>query len=84
MSHTEWTEQFEEILRKNLTKLGPDVEFGPGSVLADLGLDSMSAVSLLLDLEEAFDVIIPDESLTTLLTSGSVGELWSTVEGLRV
>ena len=32
--------------------------------LADLGLDSMAAVSLLMDLESTFDVTFPDEMLT--------------------
>jgi acyl carrier protein len=32
--------------------------------LGDLGLDSMAAVNLLLDLEQAFDVQIPDDLLS--------------------
>ena len=34
------------------------------SLLADLGLDSMSALNLLLDIEEEFEVEFPQEYLT--------------------
>ncbi|MFI7020071.1 phosphopantetheine-binding protein [Streptomyces sp. NPDC050164] len=83
MSHTGWPEQFEKILRNNLTELEPGTEIRPDSVLNQLGLDSMGTVALLMDLEETFDVTIPDEHLATLLTSGSVRELWSLVNDLR-
>jgi len=38
----------------------------------DLGLDSMATIELLYQIEEAFDLQIPDEDLQKLLTVGDV------------
>ncbi|NEQ71412.1 MAG: acyl carrier protein [Symploca sp. SIO2D2] len=52
-----------EILKRHLNSslVGCTV---PGEAeLASLGLDSMSAINLLLDLEESFEITFPDELL---------------------
>jgi acyl carrier protein len=36
----------------------------PDRKLTDLGLDSMARVSLLISVEEAFGIVVPDEKLT--------------------
>jgi acyl carrier protein len=38
----------------------------------DLGIDSMATIELLFNIEEAFDLQIPDEDLRTLRTVGDV------------
>jgi acyl carrier protein len=38
----------------------------------DLGLDSMATIELLYEIEDAFDVQIPDQDLATLVTVGNV------------
>ncbi len=52
-----------EVLRPHLKFLGPDQPLEMDSDLPKLGLDSMSAINLLLDLEQSFDVVFPDELL---------------------
>lgn len=45
----------------------------PGDALRDdLGLDSMATIELLYELEDAFDVTIPDEDLPNLVTVAKV------------
>ena len=39
---------------------------------SDLGLDSMATIELLYDIEDAFDVQIPDKDLATLVTVANV------------
>ena len=72
-----WPPLFEEIVRSNLG-LGPDAVLSADSSLPDLGLDSLSAVNLSVDLEEAFALLFPDDVLiaATFLTAGS---LWAAV-----
>jgi acyl carrier protein len=69
------TNQFEEVLRRHLrsAKSDPinyDVE------LAQLGLDSMTAVAVLLDMEKTFKIRFPDEMLVegTFRTAGRLRE----------
>ena len=54
---------FVDILRRHLKYLeaGEEVDFD--AELRPLGLDSMAALNLLFDLEDAFDVMLPDEYL---------------------
>ncbi len=42
------------------------------SILDDLGADSLDVVELVMALEEAFDLEIPDEEIEALLTIGDV------------
>lgn len=51
-----------------------DGSIDPTRPLRELGLDSMSAVNLLLDIEATFGITFPDELLT--------GEVFRTVESL--
>lgn len=55
----------------NVTPVDSDVK------LADCGLDSLDAVSVVLDCEEAFSIHVPDEVLdsTNLETLGSIAKL---------
>jgi len=70
------TTQFEECLRRHLRSAKPasinyDVE------LVQLGLDSMTAVAVLLDMEKTFNIRFPDEMLVegTFRTAGKLKEV---------
>jgi acyl carrier protein len=59
----DWPEEFESALRAHLPGLEPSEHLNGEIQLIKYGLDSMSTVTLLLDLESAFDVQFPDEAL---------------------
>lgn len=62
---TEFTaEAIAELLRPKLKFLTAGREIAPDESLADLGLDSMTAIDLLVDLEERFGIQIDDDALT--------------------
>lgn len=77
-----WPEEFEKLLRSYLPLLRADGPLAPTVPLADLGLDSLSTVGLLVDVEDAFGVQLPDDALTpdTFATAAS---LWSVVARQR-
>lgn len=59
----------------------PRAELDPGlDLVADLGIDSPRALRLLVELEEALDVEIPDEVAARIST---VGDLLAGVEHLE-
>jgi acyl carrier protein len=67
------TTQFEECLRRHLrsaSAINYDAE------LAKLGMDSMTAVAVLLDMEKTFGIRFPDEMLVegTFRTAGRLKE----------
>ena len=74
--------QLETILRKYLV-LVPDGQDVPlETELPALGLDSMSALTLLLELEEMFDISFPD-SLLDATTFRSANSLDNVIQMLR-
>jgi acyl carrier protein len=50
--------------------------------LKSLGLDSLASIELLLELEEAYDLVIPDELLVEE-TFSSGERLWEVVRNLK-
>lgn len=54
--------RLQETLTSHLRNVSPDVEWNTVR-LPDLGLDSMSAIELVLTIEERFGVQFPDELL---------------------
>ncbi|WP_245916835.1 MULTISPECIES: phosphopantetheine-binding protein [Bacillus] len=50
--------------------------------LKELGLDSLASIELLLEIEEAYEIIFPDELLTEDTFSSS-RNLWSIVSKLK-
>lgn len=67
---------FEAILRKRLKYLEPGAALPDDAALKELGLDSMQAVELLLDLEDELGIVLPDEAMTaeTFATPSSLRE----------
>ncbi len=46
----------------------------PETELVALGIDSLKTISLIFELEEAFDVEIPNEAITSIVTVGDILE----------
>ncbi len=67
------TTRFEQCLRRHLRLLKSN-SIGYTAELAQLGLDSMTAVALLLDVEKTFAIRFPDEMIAeeTFRTAGSL------------
>jgi len=65
---------FEAILRRRLKYLDADAALPDDAPLQELGLDSMQAVELLLDLEDELGIVLPDDAMTaeTFATPGSL------------
>ena len=69
------------VVRKRLKFLDAAQPLNPEANLRQLGLDSLAAIDLLLDLEQTFRVVFPDELLTEE-TFRTAGNLASAVEQL--
>jgi acyl carrier protein len=80
MSGNAWPTRFEEVLRPHLVLVG-DTPLTSDIGLAESGLDSLATVELLIELEEAFSVVVPDEQLGDAFDT--VGGLWAILAGLR-
>jgi acyl carrier protein len=67
------TTQFEQCLRRHLRLVKPD-SINYDVELVQLGLDSMTAVALLLDLEKTFNIRFPDDMIVegTFRTAGAL------------
>ncbi|MEU4923461.1 phosphopantetheine-binding protein [Streptomyces parvus] len=76
-----WSDEFETVLRTHLPLLAQEEEVDPDAALARLGLDSLGTVGLLVELEETFAIVIPDESLNPE-TFATPRSLWGTVDRL--
>jgi len=73
-------EDFETVLRANLSiaaSLPLDYEVS----LTDYGLDSLTAVNIVVDLEQRFNVIFPDEKIMHAVFS-SARTLWDALSEL--
>ena len=74
------TEEFIAIVRSRLPFLADDDPLLPGAILADLGLDSLQTVSLLLDLEDFLGISLPDSAVGDLETFRTPQKLWDVVQ----
>ena len=56
------------------SQLGVDLDeiVKDARILDDLGADSLDVVELVMALEEAFDIVVPDEDIEGMLTIGDV------------
>jgi acyl carrier protein len=78
MSESTWPHQFESVLRAHVPNLVGNVPLEPHASLPDLGLDSLSTVALLVDIEETFGITIPDADLGPQ-TFATAEDLWAVV-----
>jgi acyl carrier protein len=74
-----WDARYEELLRAHLPYATG--AFVATDALADLGLDSLGVVSLLVDIEAGYGVEFPDELLTAEAFA-TVGSLWETLSSV--
>lgn len=75
MPHRPWPPSFDALLRTHLS-LGDGEEIAPELTPFDYGLDSLSTVGLLLDLEEQYAITLADDQLAQLGSADTAG-LWA-------
>jgi acyl carrier protein len=78
MSSVALDPDFEKVLRCRLAYLPADAPLSPDVPLKSLGLDSMQAVELIFDIEDALGVALPDEAMTAQ-TFDTAASLWAAV-----
>ena len=61
---TDTREETFRVIRKHLGFLRDEEPLPPDKSLRELGLDSLAAIDVLLDLEQTFCVVFPDQELT--------------------
>lgn len=71
--------RFHRVLRLHLTELPSNREIDFELSLRDFGLDSLETVSLIVDLEDEFDILLPDEAMVAA-TFETAGSLWRALE----
>ena len=77
-----WDEQFETLMRRALRLMPADQELLPDANSFLLGLDSLAAVDLLVNIELTYDIEIPEDHLT-LQTFATPAILWTAVQQVR-
>ena len=61
----------QELIAKQLN-ISPDVVTEEKEIVKDLGADSLDVVEMLMNLEEAYSVTIPDEDAIKIKTVGDI------------
>ena len=63
------------VLQMLSGKIGPEREIGlASSVIADTGLDSVSVMDFVMELEDEFDISIPLDQIAEVRTVGDLAE----------
>jgi acyl carrier protein len=79
MERAEIERKLIEIVRSE--KQIPDEKLTPETVLADAGVDSLDALTILFAIEEQFGISIPDDKARAIKT---FGDMIDTVAELRI
>lgn len=77
MTRAEIEEKLVAIVRKE--KNVPDDKLSPETLLADAGIDSLDALSILFAIEEELHISIPDDRARSMKTFGDIAD---TIESL--
>ncbi|MEZ7007438.1 acyl carrier protein [Streptomyces sp. AD55] len=77
-----WDEQFDILLRKQLSFLPPGEPITGDMRLRDFGLDSLGMIELLAGLESAYAVHFRDEALSLEIFE-TPDVLWNSLQRLR-
>jgi acyl carrier protein len=77
-----WDNRFEEIVRRYLPLLSADEVLEEDLDLREYGLDSLSTVELLSELEHTYEFQFAEEALT-LETFRTPGVLWRALSAMR-
>jgi acyl carrier protein len=83
MTQQENLNKFLELICNRLKLSGESVELAMDADLNSMGLDSSSALNLMLDLEEEFGVFFP-ESMFTEETFETPNSLWKSLQALQM
>lgn len=78
MTRAQIEEKLIEIVRREKSDI-PDEKLTADSALADAGIDSLDALTILFAIEEEFHVSIPDDQARAMKTFGDMANI---VEGL--
>ncbi|MDF3290273.1 phosphopantetheine-binding protein [Streptomyces silvisoli] len=81
MVEVPWNSELEMIVRQNCPDVDDDTPILPSDVLKDLGLDSMGTVTVIVEIEETFGVVFPDDDMS-FETFTTMDSLWRTVSRL--
>lgn len=78
-------EKLRDVLRNHLPTDSATAAFQPDDTLVDLGIDSLRLVELIIDLEDSFQIVIPDEEMLAknFNTVGAVSDLVSRILSVR-
>jgi acyl carrier protein len=79
MTRDEIAHRLTEIVRRE--KEIPDEKMTPETALADAGLDSLDALTILFGIEEEFHISIPDDRAKKMKTFGDIVDI---VEELKI
>jgi acyl carrier protein len=79
MTRDEIAHRLTEIVRRE--KEIPDEKMTPETALADAGLDSLDALTILFGIEEEFHISIPDDRAKKMKTFGDILDI---VEELKI
>ncbi len=71
MTRDEIEKKLADIIRKEKANI-PDEKLAPGASLADAGIDSLDALTILFAIEEEFHISIPDDRARALKTFGDM------------
>ncbi|MCX5088327.1 acyl carrier protein [Streptomyces sp. NBC_00365] len=77
-----WDATFEKMMRQALALLPSGDELRPDLNTATFGLDSLAAVELLINIEAAYDIQVP-EDLLQLSSFATPGSLWKLIGDVR-
>ncbi|MEU4792137.1 phosphopantetheine-binding protein [Micromonospora tulbaghiae] len=78
----DWPPEFDALLRRHCRLVGTDAPIRPDALLVTLGMDSLEVVEFIVAIEDAFDLVIPQEMLTPEVF-GTPSSVWRTVADLR-
>jgi acyl carrier protein len=72
----EWPNDFAQVIRARCRRLPVDSELAPDASLTALGVDSLEMVELIVGLEDAFGIEIPQHLLTPEVFA-TPGTIWA-------
>ncbi|GAA3815195.1 phosphopantetheine-binding protein [Streptomyces phyllanthi] len=76
----EWDEHFDGLMRQVLKGLPAGAEIVPDLDLAAQGVDSMAIVELIVQVEETYGIVFPDEAIHPE-TFATPSALWKAISG---
>lgn len=77
-----WDDRYEALLRAYGDLLDEGDAIDADTNLQSIGLDSLTLVQLVVELEESFEVTLPDEAFT-IETFETAGSLWAAIDEAR-